>query len=171
MANCYDYLVIATGSKTNYFGNEIERNSMAWKPYRSRSILESDSWKFWTSRFNYRCSRTKQSHQFCLVGGGPTGELAGALAEMKSHSAKDYPDLDIATMQINLIQSGDRTIPWARNPLKPPEFLTSLGVKNLKNVRVTNYDWRTITTNSDLTFETTVIWTAGVKGLLLQDWW
>jgi NADH dehydrogenase len=39
---------------------------------------------------------------FVLVGGGPTGvELAGALAEMKSHSAKDYPDLDIATMQIN----------------------------------------------------------------------
>ena len=43
--------------------------------------------------------------------------------------------------------------------------MVDLGVKIWKNVRVTNYDGRTITTNSDLTFETaTVIWTAGVQG-------
>jgi NADH dehydrogenase len=50
----------------------------------------------------------------------------------------------------------------------PPKFLVELGVKIWKNVRVTNYDGRTITTNSDLAFDTaTVIWTAGVQGALV----
>ena len=49
------------------------------------------------------------------------------------------------------------------------KFLTNLGVKVHKNVRVTNYDGRTISTNSDLTFETaTVIWTAGVQGAAIH---
>jgi NADH dehydrogenase len=70
---------------------------------------------------------------FVLVGGGPTGvELAGALAEMKSHSAKDYPDLDIAKMQ-NLIQSGDRILnTMSEKSSQAEEFLTSLGVKSGK---------------------------------------
>ena len=118
---------------------------------------------------------------FVLVGGGPTGvELAGALAEMKKAILqKDYPDLDIAKMEINLIQSGDRILnTMSEKSSKPAEkFLLSLGVKIWKNVRVTNYDGRTITTNSDLTFETaTVIWTAGVQGAFVagldaNSWW
>jgi NADH dehydrogenase len=49
------------------------------------------------------------------------------------------------------------------------KFLVDLGVKVHKNVRVTNYDGRTVTTNSDLNFDTaTVIWTAGVQGALVQ---
>jgi NADH dehydrogenase len=60
------------------------------------------------------------------------GELAGALAEMKSHSAKDYPDLDIAKMQ-NLIQSGDRILnTMSEKSSQAEEFLTSLGVKSGK---------------------------------------
>jgi NADH dehydrogenase len=48
---------------------------------------------------------------------------------MKSHSAKDYPDLDIATMQINLIQSGDRILnTMSEKSSQAAEFLTSLGV-------------------------------------------
>ena len=106
---------------------------------------------------------------FVLVGAGPTGvELAGALAEMKKAILqKDYPDLDIAKMQINLIQSGDRILNTMteKSSAEAEKFLNHLGVKIWKNVRVTNYDGRTITTNSDLTFETaTVIWTAGVQG-------
>ena len=109
---------------------------------------------------------------FVLVGGGPTGvELAGALAEMKKAILqKDYPDLDIAKMEINLIQSGDRILNTMseKSSMAAEKFLENLGVKIWKNVRVTNYDGRTITTNSDLTFETaTVIWTAGVQGALV----
>ena len=106
------------------------------------------------------------------MGGGPTGvELSGALAEMKKAILqKDYPDLDIAKMQINLIQSGDRILNTMseKSSAAAENFLTNLGVKIWKNVRVTNYDGRTITTNSDLIFDTaTVIWTAGVQGAIV----
>jgi NADH dehydrogenase len=80
---------------------------------------------------------------------------------------KDYPDLDINQMQINLVQSGDRILNTMseKSSKHAEEFLESLGVKIWKNVRVTNYDGRTISTNTDLTFDTaTVIWTAGVQG-------
>jgi len=80
---------------------------------------------------------------------------------------KDYPDLDIAKMEINLVQGDDRVLDSMseKSSSEAEKFLRDLGVTIWKNVRVTNYDGRTVTTNSDLTFETaTVIWTAGVQG-------
>ena len=167
----YDYLVIATGSKTNYFGNkEIERNSMAMKSIPQSLNIRS----LILENFEQAVLTTDETDKnslinFVLVGAGPTGvELAGALAEMKKAILqKDYPDLDINKMQINLIQSGDRILNTMseKSSKHAEEFLEKLGVKIWKNVRVTNYDGRTITTNTDLTFDTaTLIWTAGVQG-------
>jgi len=169
----YDYLVIATGSKTNYFGNkEIERNSMAMKTIPQslniRSlILENFEQALLTNDIDERHSLMN----FVLVGGGPTGvELAGALAEMKKAILpKDYPDLDVRKMEINLIQSGDRILnTMSENASEKAEkFLLDLGVSVWKDVRVTGYDGKTVTTNSDLSFDSaTVIWTAGVQGAL-----
>jgi NADH dehydrogenase len=167
----YDYLVLATGSKTNFFGNkEIERNAMSMKTIPQSLNIRS----LILENFEQAVLTTDQAEKdalinFVLVGAGPTGvELAGALAEMK-HAIlqKDYPDLDIAKMQINLIQSGDKVLNTMseKSSVASEKFLTNLGVKVWKNVRVTNYDGRTVTTNSDLSFETaTVIWTAGVQG-------
>lgn len=167
----YDYLVIATGSKTNYFGNkEIERNSMAMKTIpQSLNIRSLILENFEQAVLTKDISDKNSLINFVLVGAGPTGvELAGALAEMKKAILqKDYPDLDVSKMEINLVQSGDRILNTMseKSSKAAEEFLLSLGVKIWKNVRVTNYDGRTITTNSDLTFETaTVIWTAGVQG-------
>ena len=169
----FDYLVIATGSKTNYFGNkEIERNSMAMKTIPQslniRSlILENFEQALLTNDIDERHSLMN----FVLVGGGPTGvELAGALAEMKKAILpKDYPDLDVRKMEINLIQSGDRILnTMSENASEKAEkFLLNLGVSVWKNVRVTGYDGKTVTTNSELSFDSaTVIWTAGVQGAL-----
>ena len=169
----FDYLVIATGSKTNYFGNkEIERNSMAMKTIPQslniRSlILENFEQALLTNDIDERHSLMN----FVLVGGGPTGvELAGALAEMKKAILpKDYPDLDVRKMEINLIQSGDRILnTMSENASEKAEkFLLDLGVSVWKDVRVTGYDGKTVTTNSDLSFDSaTVIWTAGVQGAL-----
>ena len=170
----YDYLVIATGSKTNYFGNkEIERNSMAMKTIpQSLNIRSLILENFEQAVLTKDTTEQNSLINFVLVGGGPTGvELSGALAEMKKAILqKDYPDLDIAKMQINLIQSGDRILNTMseKASVAAEKFLTDLGVKIWKNVRVTNYDGRTITTNSDLIFETaTVIWTAGVQGAMV----
>jgi NADH dehydrogenase len=167
----YDYLVIATGSKTNYFGNkEIERNSMSMKTIPQSLNIRSLILENFEQAVLIKDEAEKNAlMNFVLVGAGPTGvELAGALAEMKKAILqKDYPDLDIDKMQINLVQGDNRVLnAMSEKSSKAAErFLLKLGVRIWKDVRVTNYDGRTITTDSDLTFESaTVIWTAGVQG-------
>ncbi|MCB4808299.1 NAD(P)/FAD-dependent oxidoreductase [Tamlana sp. 62-3] len=167
----FDYLVVASGSVTNYFGNtEIEKNSMAMKTIPQslnlRSlILENFEDALLTSDLNERNALMN----FVIVGGGPTGvELAGALAEIKKGILpKDYPDLDTRMAQIHIIQSGDRILKgMSENASKKAEdFLEKLGVNIWKNVRVTNYDGETVTTNGELLLNAkTVVWAAGVKG-------
>jgi NADH:ubiquinone reductase (H+-translocating) len=167
----YDYLVIATGSKTNFFDNqEMMQNSIAMKNINEaldiRSlILENFEQAVLTSDMLEQNSLMN----IVLVGGGPTGvELAGALAEMKKAILpKDYPDLDISKMQIILVQSGDRILnTMSEESSKSAEkYLTDMGVTICKNTRVTSYNGKTVTTNTDTIFETaTLIWTAGVKG-------
>ncbi|WP_111307590.1 NAD(P)/FAD-dependent oxidoreductase [Confluentibacter sediminis] len=171
----YDYLVIASGSKTNYFGNEtIKANSMAMKTIPQslnlRSlILENFEEALLTSDLHERNALMN----FVIVGGGPTGiELAGALAEIKKGILpKDYPDLDTRLAQIHVIQSSDCILKGMSDKAsqKAEDFLEKLGVNVWKNVRVTNYDGKTVTTNSDLTFETaTLIWAAGVMGATIK---
>jgi NADH dehydrogenase len=167
----YDYLVIATGSKTNYFGNkEIERNAMSMKTIPQSLNIRSLILENFEQAVLIKDEKERNALiNFVLVGAGPTGvELAGALAEMKKAILqKDYPDLDIDKMQINLIQSGDRVLNTMseKSSAAAEKFLANLGVKIWKNIRVTNYDGRTITTNSDVAFDSaTVIWTAGVQG-------
>lgn len=167
----YDYLVLATGSKTNFFGNKnIKKYTMEMKSIPQslniRSlVLENFEEALLTSDFEER----KALMNFIIVGGGPTGvELSGALAEMKKGILpKDYPDLDIRDMQINLIQGSDRLLDAMsiKASTKAEEFLTDLGVNVWKNINVTNYDGDLVTTNSDETFKAaTVIWAAGVQG-------
>ncbi len=171
----YDYLVIASGSKTNYFGNEtIKANSMAMKTIPQslnlRSlILENFEEALLTSDLHERNALMN----FVIVGGGPTGvELAGALAEIKKGILpKDYPDLDTRLAQIHVIQSSDCILKGMSDKAsqKAEDFLEKLGVNVWKHVRVTNYDGKTVTTNSDLTFETaTLIWAAGVMGATIK---
>jgi NADH dehydrogenase len=110
---------------------------------------------------------------FVIVGGGPTGvELAGALAEIKKGILpKDYPDLDTRRAQINLVQGGDRLLDAMseKASAKSEDFLEKLGVQVWKNVRVTGYDGKTVTTKTDLTFETaTLVWAAGVMGATIK---
>ncbi|MFD1163058.1 NAD(P)/FAD-dependent oxidoreductase [Hwangdonia seohaensis] len=171
----YDYLVVASGSTTNFFGNaEVEKHSMAMKTIPQslnlRSlILENFEDALLTSDLNERNALMN----FVIVGGGPTGvELAGALAEIKKGILpKDYPDLDTRSVQINVIQSSDYILKGMSEKAseKAEDFLEKLGVNVWKNIRVTNYDGKTVTTNTDLVFETaTVIWAAGVKGALIK---
>jgi len=171
----YDYLIIATGSKTNYFGNtNIEKYSMAMKnvpqSLNLRSlIIENFEEALLTNNFEQRNALMN----FIIVGGGPTGvELAGALAEMKKGILpKDYPDLDIRQMQINIIQGSSRLLKAMSEEAseKAEDFLINLGVSIYKNAHVTNYDGYTVSTNTDLSFEAaTVIWAAGVKGATIN---
>jgi len=167
----YDYLVLATGSTTNFFGNkEIEKHGMAMKTIPQsldlRSlILENFEQALLTDDIHERNALMN----FVIVGGGPTGvELAGALAEIKKGILpKDYPDLDTRKAQINIIQSGDCLLKGMSKEAskKAEDFLEILGVQVWKNTRVTGYNGKLVTTKTALTFETaTLVWAAGVKG-------
>ncbi|MDP5107026.1 MAG: NAD(P)/FAD-dependent oxidoreductase [Polaribacter sp.] len=171
----YDELIIATGSTTNFFGNKnIQKYAMEMKSIPQslniRSlILENFEEALLTSNMDERNALMN----FVIVGGGPTGvELAGALAEMKKGILpKDYPDLDIRQMQINLIQSSDCILKGmsAKASEKAEDFLIKLGVNIWKNLRVLDYDGKTVTTNSEDSFRAeTVIWAAGVQGELVE---
>jgi NADH dehydrogenase len=167
----YDELIIATGSTTNFFGNtNIQKYAMEMKhipqSLNIRSlILENFEEALLTSDLEERNTLMN----FVIVGGGPTGvELAGALAEMKKGILpKDYPDLDIRQMQINLIQSSECLLKGmsAKASEKAEDFLINLGVNVWKNLRVLDYDGQTVTTDGQDHFKAeTVIWAAGVKG-------
>ncbi|WP_298761115.1 NAD(P)/FAD-dependent oxidoreductase [uncultured Psychroserpens sp.] len=167
----YNYLVIATGTKTNYFGNaSIETNSMPMKSVPQalniRSLILQNLEKA-------AIANTKEERNaflnFVIVGGGPTGvELAGAIAELKNHILpRDYRDLDSKDMQIHLLEGANRVLPpMSEHASKKSEtFLKSLGVDVHTNTFVKDYDGKTVITNSDLVLHTeTLIWAAGVTG-------
>lgn len=171
----YDYLILATGSETNFFGNKgIETMGMAMKTIPQslnlRSlILENFEQALLTDDLHERDALMN----FVIVGGGPTGvELAGALAEIKKGILpKDYPDLDTRRAQINLVQAGDRLLPAMSEVAsrKAEEFLEGLGVNVWKNIRVAEYDGKRVTTNTNTIFDTyTLVWAAGVQAVSIK---
>ena len=110
----YNYLVIATGSTTNFFGmDNIEQQAMPMKSVAEALNLRS----LMLQNFETALQITEPNEQasylnFVVVGGGPTGvEMAGSLAELKKHVLpNDYPELDLKKMQIYLIEASDRLL-------------------------------------------------------------
>ncbi|MUU77529.1 NAD(P)/FAD-dependent oxidoreductase [Winogradskyella endarachnes] len=167
----YDYLVIATGTKTNYFGNTaIESHSMPMKSVPQALNIRS----LILENFEKAAIATSEKEReaflnFVIVGAGPTGvELAGAIAELKNNILpRDYHDLNPDDMHIHLIEGSDRVLPpMSEHASKKAEtFLKRLGVKVSCNTIVKHYDGKTVTTNSgDTMASETLIWAAGVTG-------
>ena len=167
----YDYLVIATGAKTNYFGNEgLTVSSMPMKSVPEALDLRHMMLQNFEHTLMISNERKKQSQMnFVIAGAGPTGvELAGALGEMKKHVfPKDYPELDLSKMNIYLVQSGDRVLPMfsEKSSKRAKRYLEQLGVTVVLNTRVLDYsgDYVQTDTGQDL-IARTLIWTAGVTG-------
>ncbi len=171
----YDYLVLATGSRTNFFGNEaVENNAMCMKtiPHalNIRSlILENLEQATITKDKKVR----ERLLNFVIAGAGPTGvELSGAIAEVRNNIIpKDYPDIDISEMKIHLLEGLDRVLPpmSEKSSVKAEKFLKDLGVQIHLNTMVQDYDGKLVKTNTDKNFETeTFIWSAGVTGAPVQ---
>ncbi|NJY62403.1 NAD(P)/FAD-dependent oxidoreductase [Salinimicrobium sp. CDJ15-81-2] len=168
----YDYLIIATGSRTNFFGNKsIEKNAMWMKTIPQalniRSlILENLEQAVITEDPEKR----KMLLNFVIAGAGPTGvELCGAIAEVRNHIVpRDFRDLDPNEMEIHLVEGLDRVLPpmSEKASAKAEKFLKELGVQIHLNTMVEEYDGLKVTTNQeDLNFYTsTFIWAAGVSG-------
>jgi NADH dehydrogenase len=167
----YDYLVMATGTKTNYFNNDnIAKNAMPMKTVPQALNIRS----LVLQNFEKADDSTSEEDQrallnFCVVGAGPTGvELAGALAELKQNVfPKDYTHLDISKMQIHLFEGGPRVLPPMSKKAseKATHFLEKLGVQIHLNTIVQDFENDVITLKDGGTMTTkNFIWTAGVTG-------
>ncbi|MCC8188906.1 MAG: NAD(P)/FAD-dependent oxidoreductase [Bacteroides sp.] len=166
----YDYLVIATGSSSNYFGNDqLPKTTMALKDtsealYNRNKILES----FELAQNTVRPEEIDPLMTFVIVGGGPTGvELAGALAEMRNYILpKDYPDLDLSRMHIVLVDAGTRLLSafQEKSSQEAQKYLEKKGVKIQLNTRVENYENGQLILGDKSTLSTAnVFWVGGVQ--------
>ncbi|MEO8151211.1 MAG: NAD(P)/FAD-dependent oxidoreductase [Bacteroidia bacterium] len=171
----YDYLLIATGSATNFYGNaNLEASCMQLKSIPDALDLRSDILQeFEKSIIHQQPDELKQILNFVVVGGGPTGvETAGALAEMKlTVLPKDYREVKPENMQVHLVESGNALLTMFDESLslKAKKSLEKLGVKVWLNTKVENYDGKILTFNTGEQLITdTVIWSAGVKGKIIN---
>ncbi len=171
----YDYLIIATGTKTNFFGNAaLEQNAMPMKSVPQALNIRSLSLQNFERADQCEDLVERQALlNFCIVGGGPTGvELAGAFAELKRHVfPRDYQHMDIDEMEIHLFEGADRLLPPMSETAsrKSLEFLMNLGVRVHLNTLVKDYDGDILTTNKGETIRTkNFIWTAGVTGASIR---
>ncbi len=171
----YDHLVIATGSTSNFFGQaEIQENAMPMKSIPEALNLRSLILQNLEAALIAKDpdSETRLLN-FVIVGGGPTGvETAGAIAELKKHVLKnDYPELDIHRVNIYLIEGSPELLgPMStQSQVKSKDFLEELGVTVYLNSRVQSYDGDKLTLVDGRTIlAATVIWSAGVKGVVLD---
>lgn len=171
----YDYLVIATGTKPNYFGNDqIKKYSFPLKQVPEALNLRSQVLQCFEQANMTKDPATRQSLlNFVIVGGGPTGvELAGALAEMRKHVLPtDYPGLDFNQMNIILVEGLDRVLPPMSEEAsaKTHKYLLELGVDIRVNTLVAGYDGEIATFKSGEQIQTnTLIWAAGVSGAIIE---
>lgn len=167
----YDYLVIASGATTNFFGNtEVEKYALPMKSIKEALNIRSYVLQnLEEAVLRKNLSDRERYLNFVVVGGGPTGvELSGAIAEIQLHMLKkDYPELSEHEMNVYLIEGTGKILGALseKSSRDAERYLNELGVKVMLNTQVTGYDGNTITFNNGESIPTkTVIWGAGVKG-------
>lgn len=167
----YDYLVIATGSNTNFFGNkDLETCTMPMK-----NLPEALNLRGLTLQHLEKALITKDKEErdalmtFVVVGGGPTGvELAGALGEMRHLVLeKDYHGLSKQDMKVYLVEGKDRLLAAMSDGAsrKAKQFLSANDVIIYNSVHVKSYDGHTLTIDDGMVLKArNVFWAAGVMG-------
>jgi NADH dehydrogenase len=167
----YDYLVIATGAETNFYGlADVEKNSHPMKTIIDAIKLRNVIIKNFENALLVDDVEVMNSFMdFVIVGGGPTGvELAGALSELKLHVfPKDYPELEVNGMDIHLVEANPRLLNGMSEAAgnKALEYLRQMGVHVHLNAAVKSYDGYEVTIDTgEKLISKTLIWAAGVKG-------
>ncbi len=171
----YDYLVIATGSTTNFFGlKEIEEQAMPMKSVTEALDLRSLLLQNFENALLAKSVEEREAlMNVVVVGGGPTGvETAGALGELKENVLpQDYPELDVRQMQIHLIEAAGNLLNGMSeiSGKKAVDFLKKFDVHVWLNTAVKHYDGQMVYTNTEHQIPTnTLIWSAGVKGAVVE---
>ncbi len=171
----YDFLVLATGADTNFFGmqNMLE-NAMPMKSVSEALALRNRMLQNFEDALSVETIEERHGlMNVVIVGGGPTGvEVAGTLAEMKRHILpKDYPELNFDSMQIYLYESSPEVLEVMSDQAskKAKQYLTDLGVNLRLGVRIIDFDGKYATTNTGDRIRTNnLIWAAGVKANAIE---
>jgi NADH dehydrogenase len=171
----YDFLIVATGAQTSYFGHdEWAEHALGLKSLtdaieiRERVLLAFE-------RAERETDATKREHllTFVVIGGGPTGvELAGAIAELARHVlARDFRSIDLAATRVILLEAGTRILSTFPEKLsgKAVKQLAELGVEVRHEARVTNIDALGVHLGDELLASATVLWGAGVRATPLGE--
>lgn len=168
----YDYLVIASGSKTNFFGNEgIKKRAYKLREVSDAIELRTKLIANFEEALQVEDSLELEKHMnIVIVGGGPTGvELAGAIGELRNNILpKDYPELDFNQMNIYLVEGLDRLLTGmsdksGRRALKYLHDKFGVDVKLGRFVEKFEDGVATLSDKSEIKTRC-LIWAAGVKG-------
>jgi NADH:ubiquinone reductase (H+-translocating) len=164
----YDYLVLAMGCKTNFFGNEnIAKNALTLKSTYDAISIRNHFLQTFEDIINSKDQVDESLYNIVVVGAGPTGvELAGAFAEIKKNILpKDYHRIDFSKVKVILIEGSSHTLNNMSENAKinSEKYLRKMGVDFHKDTIVKDYDGNVLTTNQGDVIKThTVIWSAGV---------
>jgi NADH dehydrogenase len=171
----YDYLVLAIGTNTNFFGNaDLMKHASPMKSVSEALALRNTILKNYESALLVDDVETRKGLlNMVIVGAGPTGvEVAGTLAEMKRFVLpKDYPELDFEMMQIHLLEGSPKVLNNMSEEAstKATEYLKKLGVQVSVNTRVKNYDGTNVYLADDTVIRAnTLVWAAGVTGNTIE---
>jgi NADH dehydrogenase len=166
----YDYLVLATGADTNFFGNKnIEEKAIPMKSVSEALFLRNRLLQNFESALSTSDEDERQGFlNIVVAGGGPTGvEVSGTLADMKNTVLpKDFPELDFRQMNIYLLEGSPKVLGVMSEEAssKSKEYLEKLGVKVQVNSRVKDFDGQYVSLESGEKFRSnTLIWATGIK--------
>ncbi|MEL7123046.1 MAG: FAD-dependent oxidoreductase, partial [Bacteroidota bacterium] len=164
----YDFLVIATGSKPNFFGLDDEHLLSLKTIPQAREIRNWMLKKLEQANVTAGKQAQKNLLNIVIVGGGPTGvELAGALGELKKIILpKDFPDLDPKLMEIHIVEGKDQVLGGMSKYAgeNAASYLESLGVRVHLSTRVNQFENGIVKIGEEEIIADQIIWTAGVAG-------
>ena len=166
----YDFLVIAIGCKTNFFGNQkIGKNSFSLKSTYDAIKIRNHILQTFEKIISASETEKEALSNIVIVGAGPTGvELAGAFAEIKKNVLpKDYRRIDFSKLKIIVIEGSEDTLnTMSINARKNSrKYLEEMGVVIITGTFVKDYDGFTLKLSTGETIKSkTVIWAAGVTG-------
>jgi NADH dehydrogenase len=170
----YDYLVIAIGCKTNFFGNnDICKNVFTLKSTYDAITIRNHILQTFEKIISATNDEKESLLNLVIVGAGPTGvELAGAFAEIKKNILpKDYPGIDFSKFKIFLVEGSKSTLNSMSDNAKiaSKKYLQQMDVTILIETFVNNYNGEILSLSDGNNIKTkTVIWAAGVKGNKIQ---
>lgn len=172
----YDYLVIASGATTNFFGMaNVEKYSYGMKTLQEALHIRNHTLHMFerANKMEDSAEERRKMLTFICVGGGPTGvEEAGALCELIDIQRHEFHNLDFNEVQVILIEATDKVLPMMPEELRnyTVKTLEKKGVKVMLNTQVADCDADGLILKDGTRIPSkTVIWAAGVRAHIIAS--